>query len=147
MPQVAHLGGPSSGTVTGQLSSGSMDSPEPDKDVQLVIDLELRLLQPLVRASPAEVDKLLHPDFIEFGASGRMWDRAEMITSLACEQPGGEAPVTASEITAVRLADDVVHVTYVSQRGQRYARRSSIWRRTGEGWRIYFHQGTRTHTG
>jgi hypothetical protein len=125
-----------------------MGSPQPDKDMQLVIDLELRLLQPLVRASPAEVDKLLHPDFIEFGASGRTWDRAQMITSLAGEQlPGGEAPVTASEITAVRLADDVVHVTYVSQRDQRYARRSSIWRRTDEGWRIYFHQGTLTHAG
>jgi hypothetical protein len=134
--------------VTGRLTCSSVDSLQPDEDVQLVIDLELRLLQPLVRASPAEVDKLLHPDFTEFGASGRTWDRAQMITSLIGEQlPGRQAPVTASDITGVRLADDVVHVTYVSQRDQRYARRSSIWRRTDEGWRIYFHQGTVTHGG
>jgi len=126
-----------------------MDSLQPDEDVQLVIDLELRLLlHPLVHASPVDVDKLLHPDFIEFSASGRTWDRAQMITSLTGEQPpGGQAPVIASEVTAVRLADDVVHVTYVSQRDQRYARRSSIWRRTDAGWRIYFRQGTLTHAG
>jgi hypothetical protein len=125
-----------------------VDCPQPDEDVQLVIDLELRLLQPLVRASPVDVDKLLHPDFIEFGASGRTWDRAQVITSLTGEQlSGGQAPITASDITGVRLADDVVHVTYVSQRDQRYARRSSIWRRTDAGWRIYFHQGTLTHAG
>ena len=113
-----------------------------------MIDLELRLLQPLVRASPVDLDKLLHPDFIEFGASGRKWDRSQMITSLASGQlPGEEAPIVVSDITGVRLADDVVHVTYVSLRDQRYACRSSIWRRTDTGWRIYFHQGTPANTG
>jgi hypothetical protein len=66
-----------------------------------------------------------------------------MITTLAAEQPGGEEPlITAREITATRLADDVIHLTYVSQRGERRARRSSIWLRTEDGWRVYFHQGT-----
>jgi hypothetical protein len=125
-----------------------MEDLQPDEDVQLVIDLEVRLLQPLVRASPLDLEKLLHQDFIEFGASGRMWDRSQMITSLSGVQlSGDEAPVTASDITGVRLADDVVHVTYVSLRDQRYARRSSIWRRTDAGWRLYFHQGTPTPTG
>jgi hypothetical protein len=42
---------------------------QPDEDVQMVIGLELRLLQPEVRASAGELEKLLHPDFHEFGAS------------------------------------------------------------------------------
>jgi hypothetical protein len=50
-----------------------MDSPPADQDVQTAIDLELRLLKYEIRAEPGEVDRLLHPDFSEFGASGRRW--------------------------------------------------------------------------
>jgi hypothetical protein len=124
------------------MSSG-MDSLPADQDVRTVIERELWLLQPQVRAAPGQVEALLHPAFCEFGASGRRWAQADMITSLAAEQPGGEEPlITATEITATRLADDVIHLTYLSQRGERRARRSSIWLRTQDGWRVYFHQGT-----
>ena len=94
-----------------------MDSPPADQDVQIVIDLELRLLKHEIRAEPGEVDRLLHPDFSEFGASGRRWGRTEMIAALAAEQPAGEEPVvTATELAGARLADDVIHLTYISQR-------------------------------
>ena len=120
-----------------------MDSPPADQDVQTVIELELRLLQPEVRAGPGEVEALLHPGFSEFGASGRPWGRPEMIAALSAEQPAGEEPVvTATDMAGTRLADDVIHLTYVSQRAGRRALRSSIWLRTPDGWRVYFHQGT-----
>jgi hypothetical protein len=125
-----------------------MDSLPADQDVRTVIERELWLLQPQVRAAPGEVQALLHPEFREFGASGRRWSQADMITSLtaeepAAEEPGGEEPlITATEMTGTRLANDVIHLTYVSQRGERRARRSSIWLRTQDGWRVYFHQGT-----
>lgn len=126
-----------------------MDSLPADQDVQAVIELELRLQKPEVRAEPADVEALLHPGFSEFGASGRRWGRTEMVAALAAEQaageePAGEEPVfsTATEMTGTRLADDVIHLTYVSQRAGRRALRSSIWLRTPDGWRVYFHQGT-----
>lgn len=124
-----------------------MTASQPDEDVQRVIGLELQLLQPQVRASAGELEKLLHPDFYEFGASGRKWDRSETILALTRERPSADdAPVTAAEITGIRLADDVVHVTYLSRRDQRFTHRSSIWLRTGAGWRLYFHQGTVTES-
>jgi hypothetical protein len=120
-----------------------MDSLPADQDVRTVIELELWLLQPQVRAAPGEVEALLHPEFREFGASGRRWSQADMITALAAGQPGGEEPtITATEMAGARLADDVIHLTYISQRGGRSARRSSVWLRTRDGWRVYFHQGT-----
>jgi hypothetical protein len=125
-----------------------MDSGPADQDMRTVIERELRLLQPQVRAATGEVEALLHPEFCEFGASGRRWSRADMIAALAAEQPGAEQPggeepaITATELTGVRLAADVIHLTYVSQRGERRARRSSVWLRTEDGWRVYFHQGT-----
>jgi hypothetical protein len=67
--------------------------------------------------------------------------------ALTRERPPAEdAPTTTAEIIGIRLADDVVHVTYLSRRDQRSARRSSIWLRTGSGWRLYFHQGTLTQS-
>ena len=133
-----------------------MDSSPADQDVQTVIGLELRLLQPGIRADHGAVEKLLHPGFSEFGASGRRWGRTEMIAALAAEQPAGEEPVvtateqpageepvvTAAEMAGTRLADDVIHLTYAGQRAGRRALRSSIWLRTPDGWRAYFHQGT-----
>jgi hypothetical protein len=127
-----------------------MDSPPADQDVQAVIELELQLQKPEVRAETAAVEALLHPGFSEFGASGRRWGRTEMLAALAAEQPAAEQPaaeepaITATEMTGTRLADDVIHLTYLSQRAGRRALRSSIWLRTPDGWRVYFHQGTLT---
>jgi hypothetical protein len=88
---------------------------------------------------------LLHPDFYEFGASGRKWTGPAQSSALNGERPPAEdAPATAAGITGIGLADDVAHVTYLSRRDQRSAYRSSIWLRTGAGWRFYFDQGTLT---
>ncbi len=120
-----------------------MDSSPADQDVQAVIELELQLQRPDVRAEPGAVEALLHPGFSEFGASGRRWGRTEMIAALAAGQPAGEEPViTAAEMTGTRLAGDFIHLTYNSKRAGRRALRSSIWLRTPDGWRVYFHQGT-----
>ena len=125
-----------------------MDSLPADQDVQAVIELELQLQKPAVRAEPADVEALLHPGFSEFGASGRRWGRTEMIAALAAEQPAADQPaagepfVTVTDLAGTRLADDVIHLTYVSQRAGQRALRSSIWRRTSGGWRVHFHQGT-----
>jgi Domain of unknown function (DUF4440) len=87
-----------------------MEGLQRDEDVQLVVGLALRLLEPLVRAPAVELDELLHQDFVEFGSSGRSWDRSETITSLTSGQPpGAEGPVNAVEVTGTRLAGDVVH--------------------------------------
>ena len=50
---------------------------------------------------------------------------------------------TLEEMDARLLATDLVLVTYVSTIEHRSVRRSSMWRRSGEGWRVVFHQGTR----
>jgi hypothetical protein len=108
-----------------------------------VIALELRLLEPAVRADRDEVERLLHRDFREIGASGRLWDRASMVTALA-EDPGTAA--TASEVEARVVADGVVLITYVAESASGRSRRSSLWVRGDDGWRVLFHQGTRCLT-
>ncbi|GGX51692.1 nuclear transport factor 2 family protein [Streptomyces fructofermentans] len=111
-----------------------------DRAVDEAIEGELSLLDPEIRRSPDRVAALLHPDFHEFGASGTHWDRASIIDSLAAE-PGG-FPRTTSRMRGVLLAPDLVHLTFDTEDNGRHAHRSSLWRRTGGGWLLYFHQGT-----
>jgi ribonuclease HI len=105
----------------------------PRDDAQ-VAALELRLLDPATRRSPQDVAALLHPDFLEVGASGRSWDRESMIAALRAD-PGSGTRVTG--LTVHLIAPDVALVTYRTER----AARASLWLRDREGWRVRFNQG------
>ena len=103
------------------------------------VEGELRLLDPATRADPELTRPLLHPDFTEFGASGRIWDRDSIVEALA-EHPG--EPVSAEEMRGLRLAEDVVLLTYRVNRPGRASLRSSIWSVYDGRWVLVFHQGT-----
>ncbi|MGW2230603.1 nuclear transport factor 2 family protein [Streptomyces formicae] len=110
--------------------------------VQAAIEGELRLLDPEVRASPELFGALMHPEFTEFGSSGTRWDRASIMRVLMAAPDPGSRPTTTSGMRGVQLADDVVHLTFDTDDNGRLAHRSSLWRRTEDGWRIWFHQAT-----
>ena len=102
---------------------------------------ELALLDPAVRADRISASRLIDPGFIEVGQGGRLWDHSAILTEFGS---GTSVPhVTISEMDAVLIDENVVLVTYVSTIENRSVRRSSIWRESGEGWRVMFHQGTR----
>lgn len=110
-----------------------------DEDLSEVVRREFQLLEPEFRSRPADVLALLHPDFLEFGASGRRWDAASMAELLM--QPA--AASRASDLVPVRLAGDVVLLTYTAHQPERVSLRSSVWLRHPErGWVLRFHQGT-----
>lgn len=82
-------------------------------------------------------------DFVEFGRSGRVYTREQIIRSDS--QPI-QAVLPLPNLAIRLLARDVAQVTYNSQVEYdgtvEYARRSSIWSRTEQGWVMRFHQGT-----
>jgi hypothetical protein len=102
--------------------------------LEAVVALELSLLDPEVRRSPERVQRLLHPDFREFGVSGA-WDRDGIIAALAADPGRGW---TATEVEAREVADGVVLVTYRAAGSLR----SSLWVKGPEDWQVLFHQGT-----
>ena len=106
-------------------------------ELEQVVARELSLLDPETRRRPDRVERLLHPEFREFGASGRAWDRPAIVAALAADP--GEPPV-AGDVRAMRVAEGVVLVTYEAGRSLR----SSLWVEGGDGWRLLFHQGTPT---
>jgi hypothetical protein len=112
-----------------------------------LIRFEQALLDPAVRRDRAKVDALLAEDFLEFGSSGRIWTRQEIIDSLGA---GTYTPPAAAPMDCVRLAADVALVTYRALRLNRETGagietlRSSIWVMRQGQWRLRFHQGTPT---
>ncbi|MEN8652625.1 nuclear transport factor 2 family protein [Streptomyces sp. 21So2-11] len=117
-------------------------SPAVEAGVEATIEGELRLLDPAVRASAELLAELLHPEFSEFGASGRHWDRDSIVAALTAEGASAPSPITASRMRGVQLAPDLVHLTFDIRSGDRHSHRSSLWRLTDRGWLLYFHQGT-----
>ncbi|GFH34406.1 nuclear transport factor 2 family protein [Streptomyces pacificus] len=117
---------------------------EGERAVQAAIDGELRLLDPEVRACPAGVLELLDPEFTEIGASGQRWDAESILKVTSDGSVSPESPVEVSEMSGVVLAPGIVHLTYFADSQGRRAWRSSLWRLTDTGWRMYFHQGTLT---
>ncbi|MEU4262077.1 nuclear transport factor 2 family protein [Streptomyces argenteolus] len=115
---------------------------EPSSAVAAAIDAELRLLDPAVRASADLLGTMLHPEFREIGTSGRVWDRDTIIAVLTATGAPPPSPPTVSRMRGERLAPDLVHLTYDTESGGRRSHRSSLWRLTGSGWLLYFHQGT-----
>ncbi|WP_308377900.1 DUF4440 domain-containing protein [Streptomyces sp. ISL-98] len=111
--------------------------------VDEAMECELRLLDPDVRNSAELLAELLHPEFSEFGVSGRRWDRESIIEAVADASATTGRAITTMRMKGVQLAPDLVQLTFDTNTNGRLAHRSSLWRLTEDrGWLLYFHQGT-----
>jgi len=106
--------------------------------------LEETLLRPEVRTSAESLSELLADDFVEFGSSGRVWTKPDIIEALQDET---SARLSMSEFTVKLLAENVALATYraakFTDRGSVKSLRCSIWTLREGRWQIVFHQGTR----
>lgn len=116
-----------------------MNSPAADLDAVLALERELQ--SPATRADPGRLRQLLHPEFVEIGASGRRWDLRTILAMLQ-EESADPAPITVEDLTGRHLTDDLVQVFWDSDHAGRRARRTSLWQRDEAGWRQVYHQGT-----
>jgi hypothetical protein len=115
--------------------------------------LEERLLTPEVRGCRAAAAALIGDDFVEFGSSGSVYDKAAILAGLAEERDQG-LPIErqTSRWTVRTLGPDTALITYQVRRREapdghwEASLRSSIWRRAGASWEMIFHQGTKTRS-
>ncbi len=105
-------------------------------------ELEEHLLQPDFRKSAKDIMDLLADEFIEFGSSGRVFNKQQIIESLQNQpiQPLAQRLIT--EFKTLVLATGVVLVTYRIVEQPVHSLRSSIWKLNNDRWKIIFHQGT-----
>jgi hypothetical protein len=131
------------------MAGGSSQRPDAEALLSVLRRLEEELLAAEVGSSPEKLADLLADDFIEFGRSGRVYDKRQTIEALVGEAGGPEAAErAASHFHANELAEGAVLLTYRSTRheasGATHSLRSSIWAWRDERWQMVFHQGTPT---
>ena len=110
--------------------------------VQEATDRETRLLDPKVRSSATLLTQILDPGFTEIGSAGQLRDRAAIIKALPGESGPSDEPISVRELSGRLIAPGIVHLTYIAEQPGRRTRRSSLWRRSGKNWRLYFQQET-----
>ena len=119
-----------------------------DPGLEQVLE-ELRSREPIFHTerfglSLEDFERSTAPDFWEVGASGRRYSRAFILGMRSREAlvDADAAGWKASGFGLRRLGPDCFLLTYTLDQQGRITRRSTVWQRTGEGWRILYHQGT-----
>jgi len=105
---------------------------------KLIEVLEQSLLDSCVRQSTGQLNKLIADDFLEFGSSGKVYNKQD------CIKPDETSRKFAvSEFKIKELSKDVTLATYKTTEDGIASLRSSIWKRYGDEWKMIFHQGTK----
>jgi hypothetical protein len=121
-----------------------------EPDLLPILD-ELRRREPIFHnpdfgSTTTEFERSTAPDFWEVGASGRRYSREFILAtagrSLSHFVDTAAAGWQTSEFGLRRLGPDTFLLTYTLDQAGRRTRRSTIWQKLAEGWRILYHQGT-----
>jgi hypothetical protein len=112
-------------------------------------ELEASLLTNAVRKDAARVAELLADEFREFGKSGRVYSKAEILALL---QDEAGARIAMKDFACQPVSEGVALVTYRSEHARAdgamvEALRSSLWVWRGGRWQMVFHQGTPSGSG
>ena len=127
------------------LKGAGMDT----KDIATIRDLEDRILDPTVRRSRETVSGILADEFREIGASGRLYDKAAIVDSLASAHLNGPTDrQIIHDFSARLIAPQVALALYrivrhsASDGRETHSLRSSTWKVIDGRWQMIFHQGT-----
>ncbi|MFZ4648043.1 MAG: DUF4440 domain-containing protein [Patescibacteria group bacterium] len=113
----------------------------------VIHELELSLLKPEVRSSYEQLNNLLADDFKEFGSSGMVYDKRNVLERLPTNSD--KIIYTVSNFEVKSLSENLALSTFMVERvindqEKVISLRSSLWKKEEGSWRIFFHQGTLT---
>ncbi|MBO9412154.1 MULTISPECIES: nuclear transport factor 2 family protein [unclassified Ruegeria] len=115
------------------------------EDKAALEQLEESLWTAETRFDPKLMDQTFDIYFVEFGRSGRRYEKSDMLMDANSDTSIG-ATLPLSDYSVELVAPDVALATYTSELRQgdscERARRSSLWIKVEGCWRLRFHQGT-----
>lgn len=109
---------------------------------------ELRQREPIFHrpefgTTRTDFENMTEPVFWEVGASGRLYSRQYVVEELEKRSVNQTEDIWQTrDFYCLEIALDNYLLTYTLIQGTRVTRRSTIWRRTIQGWKIVYHQGT-----
>jgi hypothetical protein len=105
--------------------------------------------RPEFGATRADFERMMAESFWETGASGRRYSREFVLDELDRRRFVPHTDVwETSDFVCRHLAGNVYLLTYtllqdtLLQDKMRLTRRTTIWQKTADGWKILYHQGT-----
>jgi hypothetical protein len=114
------------------------------KDLNELAELEESLWRANTRFDREYMNRILSPEFFEFGRSGLIYTREECI-DMPYQNIKAHLPLKNFEARSINK--NVILVTYVSEvwyEELETSYRSSLWSKKPNGWQLEFHQGTIT---
>jgi len=116
-----------------------------DQQIAEALAAEHESLSNECRIDTARLERLLAPDFHEFGSSGGELVFEGTAALVAASTSMDDEPIRTQNIRGWQLADGLVMIKYTSENQGRRSNRTSLWRRAGSGhWQMFHHQGTPT---
>jgi hypothetical protein len=99
--------------------------------------------RPEFGTTPADFEAMMDDGFFEVGASGKKYSREFVLEALQLRDIAAAEHLMITDFACRAVATGLYLVTYqLEQAHGRLSRRASLWRRSAQGWRIVYHQGT-----
>lgn len=113
---------------------------------ETLISFEKEFHSSLASSNQARIDELLAEDFYEFGSSGNIWTKKDILARHPV-QASNLLKIESRNYSVKELSPKVFLVNYISYRmnnmkEERLALRSSVWKKVDSHWKMLFHQGT-----
>jgi hypothetical protein len=125
-----------------------------DQGVQPIDPAHLDVLNELIKLEPIfhrpelgttrqDFENMTIETFWEVGASGRRYSRKYVMDTLEQRHSEPHQDIWETrDFHCLEIAPDNYLIAYTLIQGDRVTRRSTIWRRYSEDWKIVYHQGT-----
>ena len=99
--------------------------------------------RPEFGTSRADFEAMMDDEFFEVGASGKKYSREFVLDALELRDHSAAEHLVVTDFACRQISNDTWLVTYeLEQAEARISRRSTLWRRTPQGWKVLYHQGT-----
>jgi len=103
---------------------------------ELIYKLETDLLKPEVRTSVEKLNELIADDFIEYGSSGLVYNKQNILERLP---QGNSSTYRLSDFEFIILSENIVQTRFKTNRvnldeAKTTSLRTSLWRKTNDKW-------------
>ncbi len=102
-----------------------------------ILHLEKALLSNEVRRNVEALSELIADDFIEFGKSGKVWNKGDVLASLPLEN---EIQYEIANFRVTFETSSIVCVEYQLSEDGEISLRRSIWKFIDERWQMVLHK-------
>lgn len=111
---------------------------------ELILGYEMDFFKKAFCDDIQNLENRIHDDFMEFGNSGKVYDKNSIIHFL--NHLSTDRDIKIQNFVLKYIKDDILMANYISnaKETETKALRTSIWIKENADWKLYFHQGTST---